>query len=289
MSSDNISPFDLKSILNVQKAYLTLPNVDTNGNLLADLQGNLNSLYATYQSANPEIQSTLNHQKEMLNILNNEQTRLQYKQTVVDDALSGKIRASQLNESYRKRRAAYMKIMIIICVTIVAYILIGYLPFLSSVINLVMIILLCISGYYIISVLIELYTRDYIDYDTVNLPPPKTMSSAELLAKQTAAAKSGDLLGTITNPDQCVGPECCDKKTSRWSIDLNKCVPLCTGKMYDTTSTECVDKCSGVVCDNVCLPSGSTCKIKVETFENAHLGSILPYTPQSDNLNYSTV
>lgn len=287
----NSQPFDLNSILNVQKAYLTLPNVDTNGNLLADLQGNLNSLYTSYQSANPAIQSTLNHQKEVLNILNNEQTRLNYKQSVVDDALNGKIRASQLNESYRKRRAAYMKIMIIISVTIIAYLLVSYLPI--GIQNLMMIIVLCISGYYIMLTVSEIYIRDSINYDTLNIPPPKTMSSKEILEKQLAAAKSGDLLGTIINPDQCVGPECCDKITSRWSADLNKCVPICKdGKIYDSTTAQCVDKCSDgkVLCDtNICLPAGSACKIKVETFDNNHLGSILPYTPQSDNLNYSTV
>jgi len=232
----NSQPFDLNSILNVQKAYLTLPNVDTNGNLLADLQGNLNSLYTTYQSANPAIQSTLNHQKEVLNILNNEQTRLNYKQSVVDDALNGKIRASQLNESYRKRRAANMKIMIIICATIVAYLLLSFLPIPNSIQNLIMIILFSISGYYIILTAREIYIRDSINYDTINIPPPKTMSSKELLEKQLAASKSGDLLGTINNPDQCIGPECCDKITSRWSAYLNKCVSIFNdGKIYDST------------------------------------------------------
>ena len=292
--------FDLTGLLNIQKSYLDSLSYASGNNLnvsgmINDLQGNLNAMNTSYQQSNGYVQGLLTQQNAMQDMIQRENERLTLKKNVIDNTLNGKIRAAQLNESYRKKRAAYMKILITICVTIVLYMIFSYLPnyfpFLSGFMNILMIILFSISIIYILFIIKEIYTRENINYDRLDIAPPKMKSNADILASQLDAANSGNLLGTLSDPDQCVGPSCCEATNSRWSVDVNKCIPLYDngeGPFYDATTRNAVKTCSGVICDNnVCLPSGSSCKIKVETFDDMNLGNIKTYDRPSDNLNYS--
>lgn len=207
-----------------------LPSIIGNAQIAGNIASDLTTLDATYKSANAQIQNFLIEQNAISGILDTETNRLQNKKNNIDDALSGKIRASQLNESYRKRRAAYMRLMIVICVTIIIYLLVSYLskifPFLSGIAILIYIILFFVSIVYILYILKEIYTRDMIDYDTLNIPGPKVYTPAEVLAEQRKAAEKGDLIGTVADSNRCVGETCCTEGSNTWNAGNNRCEGL---------------------------------------------------------------
>ena len=62
-----------------------------------------------------------------------------------------------------------------------------------------------------------------MNYNEFDLAGPALPSEAEVAARQAAAGKAGDLLGTI-NLVGCVGSACCSAGT-KWDKEKSKCVP----------------------------------------------------------------
>ena len=84
--------------------------------------GNLyNGLNATILNTN----DVLIKQKDMIQIIDNENNRLREKKQNVDNALEGQQRLITLNNSYRLRYADYIKILIIITISISIYVCIS--------------------------------------------------------------------------------------------------------------------------------------------------------------------
>ena len=293
-STTSTSPPPLVGLFDIQKSYLDSlsANVPVNletPNMVANLEAQLNTMHTNYNKASQNVNDVLTKQTEMQSIVDREKTRLLEKKSIVDDTYNGKLRGSQLNESYRQKRSAYMKILITICVVLIVYLIIYFvfktfgLP--DSIGNMISIIMFSVAILYIISVITDIYKRDNMDYSTLNLPPPKNAVPLNVVATQSAAASSGNLLGSIANPKQCSGLACCDTSVSVWNPKVNQCISksssTCTpDKYYNLASNACIlkDNCTtsgGSVCGNICIPAGQTCYENIETFSN--LGSILPF------------
>ena len=62
----------------------------------------LNKLYNDFVGSSLSVNGVLERQNDMLSIVNNENARLTEKTKGIDDAMVGKQRAVQLNDSYRQ-------------------------------------------------------------------------------------------------------------------------------------------------------------------------------------------
>ena len=57
-------------------------------------------------------------------------------------------------------------------------------------------------------IFINVSSREKINFDRLDIPGPKTESTADFDKRNTAAIKSGDLLG-VSNSNLCKGAACC--------------------------------------------------------------------------------
>jgi hypothetical protein len=278
----------LVGLTEIQKSYLDSlsTNVAINGStagMVADLEARLNKMNTNYNTASQNVNDVLTKQKEMQDIVNKEQARLLQKKTTVDDTFNGKLRGSQLNESYRQKRAAYMKILIAISLSLIVYLIIYFvlktflLP--EGVGNMLSILLFSVTILYVLSVVTEIYKRDNLDYSTLNIPPPK-------MAKPVGA--SGNLTdvsgNNLTDANLCIGKDCCDPLISVWKPYVNQCInkkinECKSGESYLIAQNRCIPSgtCAtrhdGSICGKACIPKIQTCYASTEKFSN--LGSII--------------
>jgi hypothetical protein len=162
------------------------------------------------------------------NVFIGEKTRLEQKQQEIASAMTGQKRVIQLNESYRKRTAAYTKAVIAIVVALAIVVILkvvqGYIPIPEMVMTLVYILLLSVSILYAASVAFEVVNRDKTDYDRLDVPPPVIPTASDKERDQIKAAGMGNLLGTL--PGMCIGKDCCDLTASVYNSDNAKCCPF---------------------------------------------------------------
>jgi hypothetical protein len=188
--------------------------------------GNLyNGLNATTLNTN----DVLIKQKDMIQIIDNENNRLQEKKQNVDNALEGQQRLITLNNSYRLRYADYIKILIIITISISIFVFVSlarkYIPFFPEVIyNITLILLIPITIIVLYYKYIELISHNKLYYDELEFTPPKMLSEEDKLkekvAYKTNLLKSGDILGGL---EGCVGAQCCSGNTI-WDSGNSVCV-----------------------------------------------------------------
>ena len=172
--------------------------------------GNLyNGLNATILNTN----DVLIKQKDMIQIIDNENNRLREKKQNVDNALEGQQRLITLNNSYRLRYADYIKILIIITISISIYVCISlarkYIPFFPEVVyNIVVILLIPLTIIILYYKYVELISHNKLYYDELEFTPPKMLSAEDRLkekvAYKTNILKSGDILGGL---EGCIGAQ----------------------------------------------------------------------------------
>jgi len=187
------------------------------------------NLYNGLNSTTLNTNDVLIKQKEMINIVNSEQKRLNEKKQSVDNALEGQQRLITLNNSYRLRYADYTKMIIIFTICLTIFILVSiakrYIPFFPEPIYNIIIILLIpiclIALYYKYS---EIVSHNRLYYDELDLKAPSMLSSEDKLkekvAEQTNILKSGNLLAGL---EGCFGAQCCSGNTI-WDSGNSICV-----------------------------------------------------------------
>lgn len=224
---------DLNGLVALQKEYLkVLENKQNDPELttkISQLQSELESAHTSFENANISSNNVLTHQEDVTDIVETEKDRLLLKKQSIDNALVGKKRAIELNDSYQKKQAEYNKIkfawVIALAISVILVILKKNLVFLPSFIfDLFTIIVLFGVSIYTISILIEVSRREKINFNKLDLPDPAARTAAELQAAAKAAGKKegGDLLGGM-NLYGCVGSFCCSPGT-KWDNDITKCV-----------------------------------------------------------------
>ena len=224
---------DLKGLVALQKNYLDILDNKQGDpeftNKIDDLQTQLENAHKSFKDANVSSDNVLTRQEEVNDIVTTEKDRLMLKKQSIDNALVGKKREIELNDSYQKKQAEYNKIklawVIALAISVLSIILKKQLSFVPSFIfDLVTIIVLFGASIYTISVLVEVSRREKINFNKLDLPEPVARTAAELRAAAAAAAKEegGDLLSGM-NLYGCVGSYCCSPGT-KWDNDVSKCV-----------------------------------------------------------------
>ena len=195
---------DLNGLVALQKEYLKLiesnpvnPDLDLK---ITKLQSELESAYASLETANVSSNNVLTHQREI-----------------------------ELNDSYQKKQAEYNKIkyawVMALAISVILVISKKNFEFLPSfMFDVLTILVLFGASIYTISILIEVSRREKINFNKLDLPDPAARTAAELQAAAKAASKEegGDLLGGM-NLYGCVGSYCCSPGT-KWENDISKCV-----------------------------------------------------------------
>ena len=224
---------DLNGLVALQKEYLkVLENKPNDPELtikITQLQTQLESAYTSLENANVSSNNVLTHQEDVADIVDTEKDRLLIKKQSIDNALVGKKRAIELNDSYQKKQAEYNKIkfawVIALAISVILVISKKTFVFLPSFIfDLFTILVLFGASIYTISILIEVSRREKINFNKLDLPEPAERTKKELedAAKAAGREEGGDLLGGM-NLYGCVGSYCCNEGT-KWNNDIFKCV-----------------------------------------------------------------
>lgn len=235
----NNSYFDT-GLIQIQNDYLD--SIKGNVNLSQDQISQINDVQKQLSTINSKLGNSsanalYSQQKNMIDILNKEEERLNLKKDKIDSALSGKQRILELNESYRARNADYIHILsvFVFALTIVLIVnrILNAFAVSSTISNIIYIIILSITIIYMIMKYIEISARDTLYYDKLDLKPPKILTPEEI-KKQTEQkaddakySNVSDLIGTI-NVSGCIGASCCGGDTV-WDADNSVCIKKKSG------------------------------------------------------------
>lgn len=297
--------FDLSGLLHIQKTLVTNLSGNTNSaSTLTDIGNKLNDINSAYDKSISNTQGLLSQQNTLNSILDTENTRLINKKKVVDEEVTGRRRIVDLNESYRKKQAQYVYIIIILIFALLLYIMIvkikTFIPVVpDSVIDLLTFFLGALTCLYLYVLIKDIYSRDNMNYDQLNLPAPSIATDEETLKKQRAAAAAGDLIGSVANPNTCVGESCCVDGVTVYEPGIGKCIKKCpvlgeasNKKLYDTSNNSCVvsplNTSTYKLCGNVIIPKTQTCFIEKAGFTTLESNITKPYEP-SQYVNYSKI
>lgn len=224
---------DLKGLTTLQQNYLNSLSDKTNDPELKAkvdvLQDQLSSAHKNLVDSDISSSNVLTHQDTVKDIVDTEKDRLLEKKQTIDNALVGKQREIALNDSYQQKQAEYNKIklawVIALAISVLSIVLKNNLIFIPSFIfNIITIIVLFVASLYSINIYIEIYRREKINFNKLDLPEPAERTKKELedAAKAAGREEGGDLLGGM-NLYGCVGSYCCSPGT-KWDNDITKCV-----------------------------------------------------------------
>jgi hypothetical protein len=235
---------DLKGIVALQKNYLDILSDKTNDPALTTktgaLQDELSKAHKAFKDADVSSSQVLTDQEKVQSIINTEKDRLLLKKQSIDNALSGKKREIELNDSYQKKQSEYNKIKIAWIFALAIYVLItvlkNHFPVIPSFVNdLILIGTFVTVSIYSINIFIEISRREKINFNKLNLAPPTIVQT---VAKKDSGRESDLLKGM--NLYGCVSSYCCSEGT-KWDSDMSKCVHDPTydpNKIKDETSAE---------------------------------------------------
>ena len=223
--------YDLSAAVNLQNNYVNdlssiySKNTDNAADIavqLNNLQSAISRLSSEYDKANSSSDSVLHHQQEMMNILQVEQQRLLAKKELFDQVEAENDRKVLLNTTYRKKYTQYTKITIVIIMVLVAIVIIRLMNkhltiFPESLYMFLMIVVISIGIIYVLILYADLSARNNIDYDQIEIPPPKLDASGNLIVNSPAGRSIWSVF------DTCKGSKCCSVGTS-WSDQLSLCV-----------------------------------------------------------------
>jgi len=211
---------DLSSLLDIEKNYVQSIGVVTPTAQSVKVQPIIDDLIATntaFENANATTNDILDHQSEMQNILDNEQTRLSQKKQSIEDAITTQQRMIELNDSYQKRYAFFNKIVII---TIMVLILLLAVSFLSKyfpivpdfIISALYVIIISIAIIIIVIYFRDFYNRTNMDFDKIIINnDSKNLSVAS--SPPTISTPMAGLYDFANQMNICIGPQCCSNGT----------------------------------------------------------------------------
>lgn len=152
---------------------------------------------------------------------NTEFTRLQQKQINATDILSSKQRHALLNDSYRKRYAKYVEILVVLVGAVAIYLGIVSLQTAASFIPQIifdLLTFLLMGGVfiYLCFAFYELYTRNALNYDELDLP------AYDASGVDANSIAPGMIVAGVNRNATCVGQACCPQDYT-WNIVTNIC------------------------------------------------------------------
>lgn len=172
-----------------------------------------------------------------------ESDRLAKKLQNINSEVSAQSRASVLTDSYRKRFSNYLIVLVILIFAFIGYLGINkaqesfpQIP--SMVFDGLFLVIILIVAYYVYYTLTDLAIRSNMNYDEVDLPPPKGVSIGvnPLLDANNKAHEKGDITGQVSQGvADCSGTVCCGPGTS-WDPNTNFCLPIQTFTTIDESN-----------------------------------------------------
>ena len=178
----------------------------------------LNAVNSSLNTILNDSNMSLIQQYDMNDIVSQETDRLDLKKTQVDNALIGKNRMIALNESYKEKYERYNTIAIVIVITLAVLILLIifqrffiFIP--SAIFDLLIAILLALSGIYIIWIVVDILSRDNMNFAELNLRDPAIVNG-----NLSASGPNNNYL----NMNYCVGSDCC-KNDTVWDSTIGQC------------------------------------------------------------------
>ena len=252
---------------------------------VGNIQSGLNNLWTSTINSASIATSSLNHQNDMQNIIDQENQRLQAKKQQIGGAIANTQRTIALNESYRKRQVQFIYILLLLILGLLIYLFLRniemFFPFIPSfIVDFLTILAMSIIFIYIVFLLRNISLRRNTNFDELNLPPPVINTAENAEAQRNAAMNIGDVLGAIGYGNSCIGESCCDTTVSQWNMGTMKCVKKCDaagqaaykGNCY-TSGNTIADGSSSltagtdlVMCGKAWIPKGQLCFVS-ENFE----------------------
>ena len=238
------SPYDITSHVNLLSTYDTAQTAfgSTSGAEQTTLGTQVNLLKNATGTYKTNVDTTLQQQKIVNDILVEENNRLRYKKDNIDSAIQGQKRIINLNNSYSKRVAAYTRIVMFavfaFTIMIIATLLKRRFPAMSdSVVNIVYILMISAVIIYSVYGFMLIRSREVTDFDKLNLPAPATA------IQETKDERIKRLNSMIAGG-----------KLSKFTFDPNKmCI---SGSEWDSVNSTC--KVSVAKADTACA-SGACC------------------------------
>ena len=232
---------DLGSLLEIQKNLIVSTPTDENDvNRINGVLSNLNNLSTSADQGINDVRKIITRQEEIQQIVETEKNALDRNKRAIDDKITSQKREIDLTDNHRKRIAEYNKIIMIIISALCALIFINILrskitilpSILFDIITIIVVVYAIIWG---LTRYFDIRSRSLTNFDELAFNPPAIESSAEIKQKQMAAAKSGDLLGSIASSG-CVGKNCCD-----------------TGTVWDTVKLRCIEAFNTLVPETILM------------------------------------
>lgn len=247
---------DLKGIVALQKNYLDVLSEKTSDPELTikvnTLQDQLSKAHDVFKEADISSSQLLTDQLKVKDIVDTEKQRLFSKKQSIDNALIGKKREIELNDSYQKKQEEYNKIKIAWVFALAIFVLfttltkhLSFLP--SFIFNGLLIIVLVATVIYSINIYIEISRRDKLYFDKLELSAPATTLP---IASKTGSSNGTDLLKGM-NLYGCVGSYCCNEGT-KWDSNISKCVHDDKYKLNEIKETNTTEKFTNYI-DNMGL------------------------------------
>ena len=155
---------------------------------------------------------------------NTELSRLAAKQKNATSILSSRERVSLLNDSYRKRYAKYVEMLMVLVLCFLGYLGVSALrnafPIIPQLlIDVITALLIAIALIYMFSAIYELSSRSVLNYDELDLPAYDPSGGID------PNANSGRIYpdaGNTNAGNTCVGQACCENGFT-WNPENNKC------------------------------------------------------------------
>jgi Asp-tRNA(Asn)/Glu-tRNA(Gln) amidotransferase C subunit len=214
----------LSSLSEILQSFKEYSNVDT-----TNLDTQINQLKTNVENADDANNELLLKQEDVKAIIDDEKTRIQSNIDSTENNLTTKKRLIEFNESNRLRTEQYNNILyvFVISLSIIVIIIVGgrQIEFLPDIIPQILVIIIgSISGIKIFQMYYNMNKRSHLDYNKLSLDKPVIDSPEQIIRSKEKAAKSGDLLGSIST-NGCVGAECCDVGTT-WNESSRKCTTI---------------------------------------------------------------
>ena len=173
------------------------------------------------------------------NFYNDELTRLQEKQQNTNLILNSQERLALLNDSYRKRYAKYVQILMVLVLAVLVYLgavlLQKQFPFIPQVaVDIVIVILIFLVAFYLFFSFNDLYSRSLLNYDELDLHAYD--ASGIDISNLAAKGQVFDFQGVSGNV--CVGAECCPET---YNPNTNNCPSGFTTLEYEKIESAYTD------------------------------------------------
>ena len=174
-----------------------------------------------------KVSAVLTKQKQVNNILQSEINRLTQKKTQLDNAQKGQMRVLMMNESYRKRQAEYIKLIIAVVFVFALVIIMRYMRAYFNVLSdtvytLLHILLFSSVIIYSFVTYININSRETTNFDRLDMPAPNIEHTKDTAKRNKAAIAGGNLLG-VSNSNLCKGAACC---STNQEFVGGKCIAL---------------------------------------------------------------